>query len=217
MAAYVLRLLHDRLAADAPTLNLRACDRVLYALAGELLVDDDTVAPEVALYRPATCRISAGASGAEYLRWELLKAPVSDDGAIDAEGVESVVKLSVDIKLDASQDYMLRCDRVDFPPSGVAFKHTHPGPGIRCQLQGRITIDTKGKQTEYGPGDAWFEIGPAPVVASTWGKSDSHFVRTMVLPREWRGKRTIKYLDARDADKPKTQRATVLSEELIDL
>ena len=217
MAAYVLRLLHDRLAADAATLNLRACDRLFYAVNGELMVDDGAVAPDEALYRPATCRVTAGPAGAEYLRWELLKAPVSDDGTVEAEGVESALELSVDIKLDAAQDYMLRCDRVDFPPGGVAFKHTHPGPGIRCQMQGRITIDTKGKQTEYGPGEAWFEVGPAPVLATTWDKGDSYFVRAMVLPREWRGKRTIKYLDARDADKPKTQRATVLSEELIDL
>ena len=31
---------------------------------------------------------------------------------------------------------MLRCDRVDFPPGGVAYRHTHPGPGLRVLLAG---------------------------------------------------------------------------------
>ena len=39
------------------------------------------------------------------------------------------------------RESLLRCDRVDFPPGGVAHLHTHPGPGLRVLLQGRIRID----------------------------------------------------------------------------
>ena len=39
-------------------------------------------------------------------------------------------------------DYLLRCDRVDFPPGGEAFLHTHQGPGIRVLLFGSIRIET---------------------------------------------------------------------------
>ena len=28
-------------------------------------------------------------------------------------------------------DWLVRCDRVDFPPGGIAYTHTHPGPGLR--------------------------------------------------------------------------------------
>ena len=31
----------------------------------------------------------------------------------------------------------------------------------------------------------------------------------MLLPAEWAGQRTIRYVDPTDSDKPKTQRATV--------
>ena len=41
-------------------------------------------------------------------------------------------------------EWLLRCDRVDFPPGGVAYLHTHPGPGLRVLLNGRIRIDTQG-------------------------------------------------------------------------
>ena len=54
----------------------------------------------------------------------------------------------------------MRCDRVDFEPGGIAYRHTHPGPGIRYLLFGAITIDSLGAQHTLGPGEAWFERGP---------------------------------------------------------
>ena len=37
----------------------------------------------------------------------------------------------------------------------------------------------------------------------------------MLLPVEWAGQRTIKYVDPADADKPKTQRATIFLEQPV--
>jgi hypothetical protein len=51
------------------------------------------------------------------------------------------------------------------------------------------------------------------VLATTAADEPSAFVRVMVLPAEWAGKRTIKYVDPADADKPKTQKATIFSEQ----
>ena len=39
------------------------------------------------------------------------------------------------------------------------------------------------------------------------------FVRVLVLPAEWAGKRTIAYVDPADEDKPKLQRARVYFEQ----
>ena len=41
---------------------------------------------------------------------------------------------------------------------------------------------------------------------------DTAFVRVLLLPAEWAGRRTIRYLDPADEDRPKLQRATVLLE-----
>jgi hypothetical protein len=46
---------------------------------------------------------------------------------------------------------------------------------------------------------------------------DTAFVRVLVLPAEWAGKRTIRYVDPRDEEKPKLQRATVFLEHPLRL
>jgi hypothetical protein len=35
--------------------------------------------------------------------------------------------LSREVELDPSTTWLLRCDRVDFEPGGIAYRHTHPG------------------------------------------------------------------------------------------
>ena len=122
--------------------------------------------------------------------------------------------LSREVQLGGG-DWLMRHDRVDFDPGGIAYRHTHPGPGIRYLLFGEITIDSEGTQRTYGPGEPWFERGPDPVLATTSADEPSAFVRVMLLPVEWAGKRTIKYVDPADADKPKTQRATIFLEQPV--
>jgi hypothetical protein len=124
--------------------------------------------------------------------------------------------LSAEVELDPATDWLVRCDRVDFPPGGIAYLHTHPGPGIRCLLFGSIRIDTEGRSTSYGPFEAWFERGPEPVFAAASPDEETAFVRVMLLPREWEGKRTVHYVNAEGADLPKTQRAAIFLEAPID-
>ncbi len=81
----------------------------------------------------------------------------------------------------------MRCDRIDFPPGGIAYRHTHPGPGIRYLLHGELDITTEGKMLSYGKGGAWFEAGSDPVLAEASSHQPTAFVRVMVLPAEWAG------------------------------
>jgi hypothetical protein len=129
---------------------------------------------------------------------------------------EEGAKLSAEVEPESGA-WLLRCDRVDFPPRGVAYRHTHPGPGIRCLLSGSIRIETQGSSHDYGPFEAWFERGSDPVYAAASETEDSAFVRVMLLPAEWRGKRTIHYVDPADEAKPKLQRARVFFDESIFL
>jgi hypothetical protein len=100
---------------------------------------------------------------------------------------------------------LLRCDRVDFPPGGVAYLHTHPGPGLRVLLKGGIRIDTQGVSHEYAPFEWWYETGPDPVFAQAAADKPSRFIRVMILPRALIGKSSIEYLNDDDKAKPKTQ------------
>jgi quercetin dioxygenase-like cupin family protein len=130
---------------------------------------------------------------------------------------EAGVKFEAPVALDADLEWLLRCDRVDFPPGGIAYRHTHPGPGIRCLLHGSIRIESAGESHVYHPLEAWFESGPAPVLAFASEEEETAFVRVMLVPREWEGKRTIRYVDPADEDKPRLQRATVFFDEPIEL
>lgn len=123
--------------------------------------------------------------------------------------------LSAEVDLDPATEWLMRCDRVEFGPGGIAHRHTHPGPGIRYLLSGSITIDSEGAQHTYAPGEPWFERGPDPVLATTSPTEPSAFARVLLLPARFAGQRTIRYVDEADADKPKTQRATIFLEQPV--
>jgi quercetin dioxygenase-like cupin family protein len=150
-------------------------------------------------------RFGAVGTDGHALVWELAE--------YGAEGA----KLSAEVELDPAVEWLMRCDRVDFPAGGVAYLHTHPGPGIRCLLMGSIRIESEGEAHTYARFDAWFERGPDAVFAAASETGETAFVRVMLLPREWEGKRTIRYVNPEDADKPKTQRATVFLDQPISL
>jgi len=145
--------------------------------------------------------------------WEL----VADESLVTQCHKGECAALEVDIELDPTLEWTVRCDRVDFPPGGVAYRHVHPGPGIRRMLFGSLTIDTAGSRETFGAGQAWFEGIDEPVLATASPDEDSAFVRLLLLPVEWQGRRSIHYLDPADEEKPKLQRATVLLEEPLTL
>jgi quercetin dioxygenase-like cupin family protein len=143
-------------------------------------------------------------AGGHHLSFELVPQP--DAGALMAR----------ELALPAGE-YLLRCDRVDFPPGGEAFLHTHQGPGIRVLLFGEIRIETQGATHVYPPGGPWFESGPDPVYAATHADEPSAFVRCMVLPRALRGSPSIRYVRDEDRERPKSQRYTVFLDEPVVL
>lgn len=120
-----------------------------------------------------------------------------------------------EVDLDPDIQWLMRCDRIDFPPHGIAYLHTHPGPGIRCQLFGQLTVTAGGHTGTYRRLEPWFESGPEPVYAEA-GADPAAFVRVLLLPAEWAGKRTITYVNSEDETKPKLQSATVFLEEIIE-
>eukprot|EP01050_Picozoa_sp_SAG11_P027365 SAG11_NODE_6900_length_1229_cov_1.289381_1_plen_285_part_01 len=142
------------------------------------------------------------------LQW-ILEPDRSGDGTDDSS---STAALSEEINLP-NEPVIMRCDRIDFPPGGIAYTHTHPGPGIRRLIAGTIDIRTEGHTTNYIVGGAWFESGPDPVHATASTHEPSAFVRVLVLPAQWAGKRTIKYVDPADEEKPKLQTPTVFFDE----
>ena len=154
------------------------------------------------LYDVAANVAYAGAARVEgrALRWSL--------GEHDPNGA----KLTVDVELHPARDWVVRCDRVDFAAGAVAWRHLHPGPGIRCLLDGELRVDAEGRGRIYEPFQAWFEDAEQPVQAAACPTRATAFVRVLLLPAEWAGKRTIRYLDPADEQRPQERSLTVLLE-----
>ncbi|HYZ82329.1 MAG TPA: cupin domain-containing protein [Solirubrobacteraceae bacterium] len=136
---------------------------------------------------------------------------------LEPAGTGDGALLAHDVRLDPDGDWIVRCDRVDFPPAAVAYTHTHPGPGIRYLLQGALEVRTEGRTAVYRPGEAWFESGPDPVHATAAPDGETAFVRVLLLPAEWEGRRTIRYVDPADEQRPKRQRPTVFFDRPLSL
>jgi len=126
-----LRLFRDRL-ASGPARALSAAPRVLYAASGRVEVTHGgattPIAPDSAWHGVKACTIGGEGS---VLRWELVAPPAPGEG-------ELVLEQAMDLAPAAS--WLMRCDRVDFDPGGVALPHRHRGGGIRCLIAGSLEV-----------------------------------------------------------------------------
>lgn len=214
MATRVLELIEDRLDAGG-NVSLPATNRVVYVVEGEVEAQSggttERIGPNEARHYSGAAGLRAGEAGARLWRWEL--TPVSEKGG----GSASRTKLRAAIPIDEDGEYLMRCDRVDFPLGGIAYTHTHQGPGIRCLYMGEFDVTVNEKTKHLRPGEAWFEAGPDPVYAEASSTELTAFIRVMVLPRRLLGQSSIRYVKAEDADKPKTQTYTVFVDEAVEV
>ena len=199
-----LRLFRDRLGAGAAQV-LPAANRVLYAhgVAISVLHDGVTslVAADTAWHGAGGCTEHAGEVAATVLRWELVPAAAPCDGELVLEQAMS---------LEPSAAWLMRCDRVDFDPGGVALPHRHRGGGIRCLVAGTLEVTVgDGPPRLVRPGGAWFESGREPVLARASATDPTSFIRVAILPAEIRGQSSIMYVDPADAARGRPRRYTV--------
>lgn len=198
-----LSLLEDRLEGGS-AVALDARPRVVYVVCGAVQIESDDARHPLregeAWYSSRPARIRAG-TPAQVWSWELRPAPTA--GACPRH------KLSHAIEMPEG-GALLRADRVDFPPRGIAYTHTHQGPGIRVLLHGRFRVETGGHTIDLEAGDPWFERGPDPVYAEVVGDQPASFVRVMVLPAVLLGQSSIRYVKPEDLERPKSQRYTIL-------
>jgi hypothetical protein len=194
--------------------------RAIYVVSGGLRLSSGgataTLGANSGWHNRGAVRAGAGHLATLALRWELA-APGEPDAPLTGDGVTSTRLLSARLALDPAERYLLRCDRVDFPPGGEALLHTHAGGGIRCLLFGAIEVETKGKRTSYGPLASWFEAGPDPVYAAVSKTEPAAFARVMILPRSLLGKSSIRYVNAADVARPKSQSYQVFIDAPVEL
>ena len=223
MPVYKLQLFEDRLEAkNTSPLVLFKQNRILYVRDGMLHINTNnpnttaTLSHNSAWFGGEKIALKAGSNGANILRFELSEK-TKNEQCFQTQNVSSRLLQETSIKLEPGEDYLLRCDRVDLPPGGIAFTHTHKGPGIRYLLNGGFTVETKGKKTIICPGQSWFESGSEPVLAYAPDDKPGQFCRVMILPRNLLGKSSIRYVKPEDKEKPKLQRYTIFIDEQITI
>ena len=210
MAIRVLELIEDRLDAGG-SISLPATNRIVYVVEGAVEARSHggtaaSIAANDARHFSGNVSVLAGDGGARVWRWEL-----------SGEGQDGPAKLRAEIDIDEDGEYLMRCDRVDFPLGGVAYTHTHQGPGIRCLYMGEFDVTVDGETKHLLPGEPWFEAGPDPVYAEASKTELTAFIRVMILPRRLLGQSSIRYVNPEDADKPKTQTYSVFADEPIEV
>ena len=216
--SFTLRLTEDRL-GPAARLTLSPAPRVLYARNGAVRL---TAAATTTHLEAGTTWHGVGDAvlladaPAVLLRFELIDAAGLEQ--TDAEGAESRPLLEHAIELDPARGWLMRCDRVDFAPGGVALPHGHKGGGIRCLLAGTLEVTVGDRAPRLMlPGDVWFESGREPVLAKASSETATAFVRVSILPREIRGQSSIIYVDPADAGKGRPRQYTVYVDEPLVL
>ena len=126
------------------------------------------------------------------------------DGALPADAQQSARVSLPDAANNCS--VLLRLDQVTFPPGGVAYRHIHPGAGIRFLVDGKLKILSDTHQEVAEQGHAWFEPAQSPVRAEADVNADTtSFIRFMVLPAVYLGKPTIQILDKEEQTLPRVQ------------
>ena len=226
-----LRLIEDRLPPgagyDGP---LPALARVIYVTAGslDLIPGPVGLSPGTAWHGAGGPEARAGAAGAHVLRFELFgqPPPTTSAGRLVLEHPLALARPRQGVRPaddrarreGGGRDWLMRCDRVEFEPGGVALPHRHRGGGIRRLLAGRLQVTVgDGAPRAMHPGDAWFESGREPVLAVAAPDEATSFIRVSVLPAEIRGQSSIVYVDPADAGRSRPRRYTVHIDEPIDL
>src|SRR6058998_2161161 len=145
-------------------------------------------------------------------------AHVAEDRAWHGPAAATKVLLEHAIDLDRGAEYLMRADRVDFAPGGVALPHRHRGGGIRCLIAGALDVTVgEAPARRVMPGGAWFESGREPVLAVASKDEPTSFIRVAILPREIRGRTSIMNVNPSDAERGRPRAYTVYVDEPIEI
>jgi hypothetical protein len=192
-----LNLYHDQVGAGGASVTpLPAAHRMLYVRHGRTVINGKTISVDEAVYADGPVSLQASADWSQVWRWELAlpnAAPALHDGS----NIFSSLRMSRVINhmpLTDGSRWLFRLDQITSAAGRIADRHQHPGPGIRCLLEGTFNVQSAESGRDYMPGDAWYETGPDTVVA--WGARTmpAKFLRGMILPVEWEGKVTGTWL-----------------------
>jgi hypothetical protein len=195
---FSLNLYRDQISADGAAASpLAPAHRLLYVRHGRVVINGQTMSADEATYCGGPLALKSSGEWGQVWRWELAPpntAPALHQGA----GVLSSLRMSrviTSLAMPEGTRCVFRLDQIISAAGRIADRHQHPGPGIRCLLEGTFNVQQDAESIrDAAPGDAWWETGSDTVIA--WGSPQmaARFLRGMVLPTEWEGKVTGTWL-----------------------
>jgi hypothetical protein len=195
---FALNLYHDQVGTSGSSSpGLPAAHRLLYVRHGSVAINGTVTNADEALYCDGDVTLRSIGAWAQVWRWELAlpnAAPLLHQG----DGVLSQLRMAriiTTLHMPAGSQWLLRLDQINTPAGRVADRHQHPGPGIRCLLEGSFNVQQDAESVrDVAPGEPWWETGSDTVVAWASRQMAARFLRGMVLPAECEGKPTGTWL-----------------------
>ncbi len=200
---FALNFYHDQIAAGGATASaLPAAHRLIYVRHGAVAINGQAMKADEATYCDGPVALASSGEWSQIWRWDLVPpnlGPLLHDGS----GLLSSLRMSriiATLAMPEGTRWLFRLDQINAPAGRVADRHQHPGPGIRCLIEGTFNVQQDAESArDLLPGDAWWETGSDTVIA--WGSRGmaTRFLRGMVLPTECEGKPTGTWLSGEAA------------------
>ena len=195
---YALNLYHDQIgAAGATSAALPAAHRMLYVRHGSMSINGTVLNADDAIYSDGAVTLSSSGGWAQIWRWELA-LPNAAPAMLEGENVlthHRMMRVITSLAIPHGSSWLFRLDQINTPAGRIADRHQHPGPGIRCLLEGSFNVQQDAESVrDVAPGGAWWETGSDTVIA--WGarQMNTRFLRGMILPTECEGNPTGTWL-----------------------
>jgi len=194
---FALNFYHDQIAADGAASALAAERRLLYVRHGRVTLNGEALKAGESRFCDGALEMRSAGEWSQIWRWDLAP-PNAGAALLTGSGVLSSLRMSrivSTLAVNPGTRWVFRLDEINTPAGRVADRHQHPGPGIRCLLEGTFNVQQAAESArDLMPGDAWWETGSDTVIA--WGSRQmaSRFLRGMILPTEWEGKATGTWL-----------------------
>jgi len=195
---FSLNLYHDQVGAGGAAASpLPAAHRLIYVRHGRVEINGQAINADAAIYCDGPVSMKSAGEWAQVWRWELMPPNVAPI-LLEGEGVLSSPRMSrviAGLAMAEGTRWLFRLDQIVSAAGRIADRHQHPGPGIRCLLEGTFNVQQDAEShRDLSPGDAWWETGSDTVVAWSSKQMAARFLRGMVLPVEWEGKVTGTWL-----------------------
>lgn len=195
---FALNLYHDQIGTGGATgAALAAAQRLIYVRHGRVEINGRVLGADEALYCDSEVALKSTGAWSQIWRWDLA-SPNAPLALLHGESVlthHRMARIITTLHMPAGSRWLLRLDQINAPAGRIADRHQHPGPGIRCLLEGTFNVQQDAESVrEVAPGEAWWETGADTVIA--WGSRQmaTRFMRGMVLPPDCEGKPTGTWL-----------------------